>query len=755
MKLGRPGIAMVTLALGLAIPLGTGANATTLVVQSTATISGTVTGGGLAIVGACVSVEGSGQPISTTTNGSGHYVLPGVVPDVSTFGLRVDPSCSTDAHAVDYLFFYDAISVPSAAPQTIDVALVLGGSASGSVVDAAHHPIANVCISIMTPDHQSYGFTQSRSDGTFTVAGVTPGTYIATLDGCYGAQQGPTRDIQPQFYDNTQNQLNAVPIVVQLGVTTVLQQQTMLDAGEINLTLTPPAGVSPDELLIEMLPPANAPQGLELRGNIIGFDAQGNAQIRNLLPIGYTIGYEYCPSSQPCRPDVGFYKNQGIDNPVPTIVTPTPGVLQTLTDSMVIPPYAGSTVTLTTTPAPHVAGSVVAITATVVPTSGSHVPVGTVDFSDTTSQAEAPGNINGQATIDAQGRATLFASNVAAGLHTIVAGYRGDGGTSQSMSQPLSFTVDPASTGGGGGGGSAPASGIVIPGGTLTSDPAGTTPDASNPLVVGVTSPVGGAVTIDKTPPNTPIGHYSVLGVGATITAPTATPGDPLHLTFQVFDGTLPAGSHPSDITIFRDGVAVLACTGAGATPDPCVASVTTNGGVTTFDVRSSHASTWDVEAARVGRVAGPDRIATAVAVSQDSFPNGHAGAVVLARADDYPDALGWWPVGRGQERAAALDARGCNSRPQRRPNCRGSCLLVARCTCSVARPPSRPVSRRSSPHWATRSCDTPVPTAIRRRRLLLRHSEIRPRYCSRPERTFLMRWRPDQQPRTCTARSC
>jgi putative cell wall-binding protein len=61
--------------------------------------------------------------------------------------------------------------------------------------------------------------------------------------------------------------------------------------------------------------------------------------------------------------------------------------------------------------------------------------------------------------------------------------------------------------------------------------------------------------------------------------------------------------------------------------------------------IRSSHASTWDVEAAHVGREAGADRLATAVAVSQDSFPNGNAGAVVLARADDYPDALVGGPL--------------------------------------------------------------------------------------------------------------
>jgi putative cell wall-binding protein len=61
---------------------------------------------------------------------------------------------------------------------------------------------------------------------------------------------------------------------------------------------------------------------------------------------------------------------------------------------------------------------------------------------------------------------------------------------------------------------------------------------------------------------------------------------------------------------------------------------------VETFTVLSSHASTWDMEAAQVGRVAGSDRYATAVAASQAQFPNGGADAVVLARGDMYPDAL-------------------------------------------------------------------------------------------------------------------
>ena len=228
-----------------------------------------------------------------------------------------------------------------------------------------------------------------------------------------------------------------------------------------------------------------------------------------------------------------------------------------------------------------------------------------------------------------------------------------------------------------------------------------------------------------------------------------------LHLTFQVFDGTLPAGSHPSDITIFRDGVAVSACTGAGATPDPCVASVTTNGGVTTFDVRSSHASTWDVEAARVGRVAGPDRLATAVAVSQDSFPNGHAGAVVFARADDYPDALVGGPLAAAKNAPLLLT--------------QGAQLPTATAT-EIAR--VLPAGGTVYVLGGTAAVPTSVDGAADRTRLqvvryagadryttaatvALTHWAIRLRSCSRPAPTSPMHWQPGQQPPTCMAPSC
>jgi hypothetical protein len=159
-------------------------------------------------------------------------------------------------------------------------------------------------------------------------------------------------------------------------------------------------------------------------------------------------------------------------------------------------------------------------------------------------------------------------------------------------------------------------------------------------------------VSIDKSAPDTQVAHYRVLNVGATITAPAASAADPLRLSFQVYDGSLPGGAYASDLTVFRDGVPVAACAKPGVvSPDPCVTSSMTADGVTTINVLSSHASTWDVEAAQVGRVAGADRVATAAAVAADSFPDGGAGAVVLARADDFPDALVGAPL------AAAKDA--------------------------------------------------------------------------------------------------
>jgi len=651
MKFVRPGILLASVALAVVAPLGASAAASSPAIQaSTGTVIGTVTGLGSApLAGVCVSISGENIQLPMVhTSASGGYSFAGLTTDPSAgYNVYVDPSCSSVSQANYYEPVNASVFMPTATTVTVDVQLVLGGAISGSVANSHGAPILNVCISALTADRTVGSFAQSAADGTFTIAGVVPGTYYLTLDGCGGIIVPPTENVQPQYYNGTQDLSSATPVVVTAGTTTSLTPQTLSDAGEIDLTFTPPTGVTAAEILPEITPVDRPAGALEVDNNVDGPDAHGVYRFLNLMPVGYTISYTYCPiGGSMCRDGVDFYGGQGIDG-TPTVLTPTPGVLQTLTDAVIIPPFVSSTTALSISAGPYTAGETVTLTATVTPASGSHVPTGPVYFSDLDSSFGDPGNISGQAPLDVHGVATLVVPAVGVGDHSIVAGYVGDGGVATSQSSEVNFTVASAPAGGSGGGGgpAAPVTATVPADGSVSSDPAGATADASNPLVVGVTSPTGGTVTIDKTPPNTSVAHYTVLGVGATITAPPATPADPLTLTFQVFDKQLPAGSGPADLTVFRDGAAVAACTGPGATPDPCVASATTSGGVTTIVIRSSHASTWDVEAASVGRVSGTDRIATAVAVSQDSFPAGNAGAVVLARGDDYPDALVGGPL--------------------------------------------------------------------------------------------------------------
>jgi hypothetical protein len=149
----------------------------------------------------------------------------------------------------------------------------------------------------------------------------------------------------------------------------------------------------------------------------------------------------------------------------------------------------------------------------------------------------------------------------------------------------------------------------VPDGGTGSSAPAGTTPSAATPVIASVTSPNGGTVSFTPAGAGAAQPGYTMLGHSFVITAPAASASDPLRLTFQVDDATLPAGSGAAALTVFRDGAAIPACATAGATtadPDPCVASRDTADGVTTITVLSSHASTWAFGANLAGCTSAP-----------------------------------------------------------------------------------------------------------------------------------------------------
>jgi hypothetical protein len=129
---------------------------------------------------------------------------------------------------------------------------------------------------------------------------------------------------------------------------------------------------------------------------------------------------------------------------------------------------------------------------------------------------------------------------------------------------------------------------------TVATVPAGGTvrsPELSAdvPLAAAVTTPTGGAVVIAPTGAGSGITGYQLLDGAFEITAPPATASDPLHVVLR----TASAG----DVLVpLRDGVAVADCTGAGATPDPCVTDRRTLAdGTREVEVLSSHASLWQL----------------------------------------------------------------------------------------------------------------------------------------------------------------
>ena len=183
-------------------------------------------------------------------------------------------------------------------------------------------------------------------------------------------------------------------------------------------------------------------------------------------------------------------------------------------------------------------------------------------------------------------------------------------------------------------------SGFVGAGGSLSTDHHGNGATEGAPVEVGITSPGAGNVSVAEGE-SAGVSGYSVLGHVVSISAPDGTPENPLVITFTLDSSLFPGGLDPSDVVIFRNGVAVPACTGAAgvADPDPCLSVSGTAGDDYTFTVLTSHASTWLAAGQRGCR----GQVATIVGTAGDDTLTGTAGDDVIwaGPGDDTVDGLG------------------------------------------------------------------------------------------------------------------
>jgi len=133
----------------------------------------------------------------------------------------------------------------------------------------------------------------------------------------------------------------------------------------------------------------------------------------------------------------------------------------------------------------------------------------------------------------------------------------------------------------------------------------------------------------------------ATLGI-AGVSAPDACPASNLDVSQTGFIGSLvvPAnGTNETEVPISLIDTAV--------DQDACqnVTFHFTYSGTAGYDQGATGGGAPPTKAPVDGtRVAGEDRVLTAIAASQDSFGNGDAGAVVISRSDLYPDALAGTP---------------------------------------------------------------------------------------------------------------
>jgi alpha-tubulin suppressor-like RCC1 family protein len=136
-------------------------------------------------------------------------------------------------------------------------------------------------------------------------------------------------------------------------------------------------------------------------------------------------------------------------------------------------------------------------------------------------------------------------------------------------------------------------SATLAAGASLTTDSEGDGATAADTLETTVRTPVAGDVSISERQNSTAPAGFLVLSQLVEITAPQATAANPLTITFDIHSSALPP-SGGSAVLVSRNGVRAADCTGATATPDPCVASRTLlPGGNLRMVVRTSRASEW------------------------------------------------------------------------------------------------------------------------------------------------------------------
>ncbi len=165
------------------------------------TISGVLTGkSGKRLSGICaeaIGTQGSaltqGLGAGGTTNSRGRYQIPGLAP--GSYDVEFTPCGANSRYATQW--YRDTAVQTSATPVKvragattagIDGRLIIGGTMSGRVVGSSGKPLSNVCVSAFNPVNGLFAEAGTGKTGTYTMIGVSTGSYTVEFGPCGPAQ---------------------------------------------------------------------------------------------------------------------------------------------------------------------------------------------------------------------------------------------------------------------------------------------------------------------------------------------------------------------------------------------------------------------------------------------------------------------------------------------------------------------------------------------------------------------------------------
>jgi M6 family metalloprotease-like protein len=229
-----------------------------------ATISGTVTNAsGTPIAGAQVYTQT--QPCCrtsgyATTGVDGTYTIGDLAPGIYVVQARasvcpVSPAPGGPCVVYPGQFYngtydyYLATGVPlsgGGAAVAINFALEVGGTISGTVTNASGTPIAGAQVQAYTDGCCGGGYATSAADGTYTIDGLTPGSYrvqaYASICAVSPPSGGPCLVYPTQYYNGTYDYLAATLVPVTGGGAAVGINFALEVGGTISGTVTNASG---------------------------------------------------------------------------------------------------------------------------------------------------------------------------------------------------------------------------------------------------------------------------------------------------------------------------------------------------------------------------------------------------------------------------------------------------------------------------------------------------------------------------------